>query len=133
MRREVIASSKVHAQSRLLARLEDDGTCGHVLIYKVGKRKEEYAALWIYNRTAEPMESETPSDFPPADRECVGAGAICERPEVSAWTFLWSATGEAVALAQDGRLVGFIDLAENSPTQANCCRNLVSGVNWGEP
>lgn len=132
MRRKVLAQSDSHPVARQIASVEDDGVSGCLCLAKVGKTKRGLGFVWIYNRCQTPTYDEAVElckyDHSPAWRGCAGADAQCEEPEKSVWTFLWSDDGEALVLAQDGRLVAYLD-----GQGENYCRNLIAEFQWCSP
>ncbi|MCI0361216.1 MAG: hypothetical protein L0211_22270 [Planctomycetaceae bacterium] len=132
MRRKVLAQSQVHPVSKLVAAVEDDGMSGYLYVAKTGKTKRNLEFLWIYNRGKTPTDDEAiakgANQHWAAWKGCAGPDARCPEPEKSAWTFLWSDDGEAVALAQDGKLVCYLD------GEHECfCRHLIDEFQWCMP
>ena len=132
MRRNVLAQSQVHPQSKLVAAVEDDGMSGYLYVAKAGKTKRNLESLWVYNRGKTPTDDEAiakgDSQHWAAWKGCAGPAARCPEPEKSVWTFLWSEDGESIALAQDGKLVCYLN------SEHECfCRHLIDEFQWCMP
>jgi hypothetical protein len=134
MRRAVIAQSEVHSVSKLVAAVEDDGYSGHLYLAKSGKTKRNLAFFWIYNRGPAPTDDTAigrgQNQHWEAWKGVAGPQARCPIPEKSVWTFIWSIDGESLVLAQDGKLVVFVDEAVEDGFY---CRHLIGEFQWCFP
>ena len=134
MRRKVLAQSQVHPVSKLVAAVEDDGYSGHLYLAKSGKTKRNLAFFWIYNRGPAPTDDTAiargQNQHWEAWKGVAGPQARCTNPEKSAWTFIWSKDGQSLVLAQDGKLVVFVDEAVEDGFY---CRQLIDEFQWCMP
>ncbi len=134
MRRKVLAQSEVHPVSKLVAAVEDDGFSGHLYLAKAGKIKRNLAFFWIYNRGPAPTDDTAiargNNQHWEAWKGVAGPKARCREPEKSVWTFIWSEDGESLVLAQDGKLVVFLD---EEAEEGFYCRHLVDEFQWCFP
>lgn len=120
-----------HGESGLLAVLEDDGTSAWLYLSDADSRKP-LADAWVYNRIAAPSTEEIEKyrgGPPPAARGYAGKDALCEDPSSHEWSFVWSANGESVAVAKDGKPLAFI----TSGQKRGYSRALVKDGPWGHP
>jgi hypothetical protein len=120
-----------HPASHRLAVLEDDGTAVWLYLTEPHSRKPA-ADAWVYNRIAAPPPTAIESyrgGPPPAAQGYVSEAALCNDPTAHQWSFLWSADGEAVAVAKDGEPVAFIVIGK----PGGYSRELVKDGPWGHP
>ena len=122
--------SEQHAASRRHAVLEDDGRCGWLYLTHPDSTRP-VADVWVFNRVPPPPPDEIRGDAPsppPAALGYAGTFALIGAPDAKNWSFVWSADGDAVAIAKDGEPVAFV----RSGRKQGYCRNLIRSGPWGD-
>src|SRR5262249_31117335 len=113
---------------------EDDGTSAWLYL-SAPDTPRVVADAWAYNRVPPPPASRVASyrpGPPPAAEGYAGPGALCAEPSAHAWSLLWSADGESVALLRDGVALALIALARRPGYSRLLTRSGPWGHVWDE-
>jgi hypothetical protein len=123
--------TEMHGASRRRATLEDTGVVAYLYL-SAPESRAIVADAWVYNRVSAPSTAQL-SSFrpgpPPAAEGYADADARLTQPTRCAWSFIWSADGESVAVCADGLPLAFIRAGD----RRGFSRHLARSGPWGEP
>jgi hypothetical protein len=128
--------AEFHGQSRRNAFLVDDGCSAWLYLHEAAPNERVCppvaAVAFVFNHGPPIDHSELESYRglpPPISADYASDQAVCSNPDAFAWSFLWSADGESIAVLRDDVPVAVIRASEK--------RGYSKGVSkvgpWGHP